>query len=184
MRFWERLTRLLIMMGAFALAAYFAITFRAGGLWRGLEPALAVAVTPSQKGPYDLTRLEAVNETLKTIRDKYVDPSRVHPREMFLSALNYVQRDVAQVIVFYEEGSNEVSVRVESAEKKFRVDNVQGPWDVSARLRDVFGFVQDKLRNTEVDLREVEYAACNGMLHTLDPHSVFLSPDAYKEMIF
>jgi carboxyl-terminal processing protease len=182
MRFWERLTRLLIMAGAFALAAYFAITFRAGGLWRGLEPALAVTVTPSQKGPYDLTRLEAVNETLKTIRDKYVDPSRVHPREMFLSALNYVQRDVAQVIVFYEEGANEVSVRVESAEKKFRVDNVQGPWDVSARLRDVFGFVQDKLRGTEVDLREVEYAACNGMLHTLDPHSVFLSPDAYKEM--
>src|SRR6185503_18610810 len=182
MRFWERLSRLLIMMGAFALAAYFAITFRAGGLWRGLEPALAVAVIPSQKGPYDLTRLEAVNETLKTIRDKYVDPSRVHPREMFLSALNYVQRDVAQVIVFYEEGANEVSVRVESAEKKFRVDNVQGPWDVSARLRDVFGFVQDKLRGTEVDLREVEYAACNGMLHTLDPHSVFLSPDAYKEM--
>src|SRR5260221_5337078 len=182
MRFWERLTRLLVLLGAFALAAYFAITFRAGGLWRGLEPALAVAITPSQKGPYDLTRLEAVNETLKTIRDKYVDPSRVHPREMFLSALNYVQRDVAQVIVLYEEGANEVSVRVESAEKKFRVDNVQGPWDVSARLREVFGFVQDKLRGTEVDLREVEYAACNGMLHTLDPHSVFLSPDAYKEM--
>ncbi|HKQ70569.1 MAG TPA: MXAN_5808 family serine peptidase [Polyangiaceae bacterium] len=182
MRFWERLTKLLVLFGTFALAAYFAITFRAGGLWRGLEPALAVTVSPGQKGPYDLTRLEAVNETLKTIRDKYVDPSRVHPREMFLSALNYVQRDVAQVIVLYEEGGGEVTVRVESAEKKFRVDNVQGPWDVSARLREVFAFVQDKLRGTEVDLREVEYAACNGMLHTLDPHSVFLSPDAYKEM--
>jgi carboxyl-terminal processing protease len=33
-----------------------------------------------------------------------------------------------------------------------------------------------------VDLRDVEYAACNGMLHTLDPHSVLLSPEAYKEM--
>jgi carboxyl-terminal processing protease len=183
MRFWERLTRLLILFGVFALAAFFAITFRGpGGLWRGLEPALAVTVNPSQKGPYDLTRLDAVNETLKTIRDKYVDPSRVHPREMFLSSLNYVQRDVAQVIVLYEEGASEVTVRVEGSEKKFRVDNVQGPWDVSARLREVFGFVQDKLRGTEVDLREVEYAACNGMLHTLDPHSVFLSPDAYKEM--
>src|SRR3954468_9741130 len=182
MRFWERLTRLLIMMGAFALAAYFAITFRAGGLWRGLEPALAVTVSPSQKGPYDLTRLEAVNETLKTIRDKYVDPTRVHPREMFLSALNYVQRDVAQVIVLYEEGAPELTVRVEAGEKKFRVDNIQGPWDVSARLREVFAYLQDKLRGSDVDLREVEYAACNGMLHTLDPHSVFLSPDAYKEM--
>jgi carboxyl-terminal processing protease len=182
MRFWERFTKLVMLVATFALAAYFAITFRAVGLWRGLEPALAVTAAGPPKAPYDLTRLEAVNETLKTIRDKYVDPTRVHPREMFLSALNYVQRDVAQVIVLYDEGASEVTVRVESAEKKFRVVDVQGPWDVSARLRDVFAFVQDKLRGSDVDLREVEYAACNGMLHTLDPHSVFLSPDAYKEM--
>ena len=42
--------------------------------------------------------------------------------------------------------------------------------------------MQDGLKGTEVDLREIEYAACNGMLHTLDPHSVLLSPDAYKDM--
>ena len=75
-----------------------------------------------------------------------------------------------------------MKVRVDTQEKEFRVDNVQGPWDVSARLRDVFAFMQDGLRGTEVDLREVEYAACNGMLHTLDPHSVLLSPEQYKEM--
>jgi carboxyl-terminal processing protease len=182
MRLWERSARLLVLFGAFGLAAYFAITFRAGGLWRGLEPALAVTAPVGPRGPYDLTRLEAVNETLETIRKKYVDPSRVHPREMFLSALNYVQRDVAQVIVLHDEGAPEVAVRVEASEKKFRIDNILGPWDVSARLLEVFGFLQGKLKGTEVDLREVEYAACNGMLHTLDPHSVFLSPDAYREM--
>jgi carboxyl-terminal processing protease len=183
MRPLERIAKLVVLVSAFGLAAYFAITFRAGGLWRGLEPALAVTSTSNARGPYDLTRLEAVNETLKTIRDKYVDPSRVHPRDMFLSALNYVQRDIPQVIVLYEEGQPELTVRVNAAEKKFRVDNIQGHWDVSARLREVFAFLQGQLENNkEVDLREVEYAACNGMLHTLDPHSVFLSPDAYKEM--
>src|SRR6185503_17506659 len=125
------------------------------GLWQTFEPALA-GTGQVAKAPYDLTRLEAVNETLKMIRDKYVDPDRVKPKE--------------------------VTVRVETNEKKFRVDNIQGPWDVSARLREVFAFLQKHLRGTEVDLREVEYAACNGMLHTLDPHSVFLSPEAYKEM--
>jgi carboxyl-terminal processing protease len=59
---------------------------------------------------------------------------------------------------------------------------VQGPWDVSARLREVFAFLQQHLKDSEVDLREVEYAACNGILRTLDPHSVFLSPDAFEEM--
>ncbi len=123
-----------------------------------------------------------VNEVLKIVRDRYVDPKRVKPKEMLLSALNFVQRDVAQVIVLHEENSPTVKVKVDTQEKEFRVDSVQGPWDVSARLREVFGFLQDNLRSTDVDLREVEYAASNGMLHTLDPHSVLLSPDAYKEM--
>jgi len=180
-RLLERLGKALAVFGAFALATYFALQFGPGGLWRGFEPALAIT-GPAAKAPYDLTRLEAVNETLKMIRDKYVDPDRVRPKEMFLSALNYVQRDVAQVIVITNGDPNEVTVRVENNEKKFRIDNIQGPWDVSARLREVFGFLQKHLRGTEVDLREVEYAACNGMLHTLDPHSVFLSPEAYKEM--
>jgi carboxyl-terminal processing protease len=180
MRILERLGKVFVVFGAFTLATFFALRYNSGGLWRGFEPALAVTGAV-QKAPYDLTRLEAVNETLKMIRDKYVDPDRVKPREMLLSALNYVQRDVAQVIVIHDD-PNEVTVRVETNEKKFRVDNVQGPWDVSARLREVFGFLQKHLRGTEVDLREVEYAACNGMLHTLDPHSVFMSPEAYKEM--
>jgi carboxyl-terminal processing protease len=179
-RLLERLGKVLVLFGAFSLAAYFVLQFGPGGLWRGFEPALAVTGQVA-KAPYDLTRLEAVNETLKMIRDKYVEPERVKPKEMLLSALNYVQRDVAQVIVLNED-PNEVTVRVETNEKKFRVDNVQGPWDVSARLRDVFAFLQKNLRGSEVDLRDVEYAACNGMLHTLDPHSVFMSPDAYKEM--
>ncbi|MFT3774768.1 MAG: MXAN_5808 family serine peptidase [Minicystis sp.] len=180
MRFLERLGKVFVVFGAFALATFFALRFNSGGLWRGFEPALAVTGA-AQKAPYDLTRLEAVNETLKMIRDKYVDPDRVKPKDMLLSALNYVQRDVAQVIVLNDD-PNEVTVRVETNEKKFRVDNIQGPWDVSARLREIFAFLQKHLRGTEVDLREVEYAACNGMLHTLDPHSVFMSPDAYKEM--
>jgi carboxyl-terminal processing protease len=180
MRILERLGKVFVVFGAFALATFFALKFNAGGLWRGFEPALAIT-GPVQKAPYDLTRLEAVNETLKMVREKYVDPERVKPREMLLSALNFVQRDVAQVIVLNDD-PNEVTVRVETNEKKFRVDNVQGPWDVSARLREIFAFLQKNLRGTEVDLREVEYAACNGMLHTLDPHSVFMSPEAYKEM--
>jgi carboxyl-terminal processing protease len=180
MRILERLGKVFVVFGAFALATFFALRYNSGGLWRGFEPALAIT-GPVQKAPYDLTRLEAVNETLKMIRDKYVDPDRVKPKDMLLSALNFVQRDVAQVIVVNDD-PNEVTVRVETNEKKFRVDNVQGPWDVSARLREVFAFLQKHLRGTEVDLREVEYAACNGMLHTLDPHSVFMSPEAYKEM--
>lgn len=180
MRIFERLGKVLVIFAAFALATYFALEFGSGGLWKGFEPALAVT-GQAARPPYDLTRLEAVNETLRMIRDKYVDPDRVRPKEMLLSALNYVQRDVAQVIVMTDD-PNEVTVRVETAEKKFRIDNVQAPWDVAGRLREIFAFLQQNLKGSDVDLREVEYAACNGMLHTLDPHSVFMSPEGYKEM--
>src|SRR6187399_1222801 len=182
MRLFERLGRVSIVLGVFALASYFSITFGSAGLWRGLEAAHAVATPGKPTGPYDLTQLIAVNETLNTIRTKYVDPSRVKPRQMFLSALNEVQKEVAQVIVLHEEKAPTVTMRVAKQESEFRVDNVQGPWDVAARLREVFAFLQVNLKDTEVELRDVEYAACNGMLRTLDPHSVFMSPEAYKEM--
>jgi len=166
--------------------ASLALRLHGGGLWEGLAPASAAAVDGvggrHTGASYDLTQLRVVNEVLKNVRDKYVDPKRVKPKEMLLSALNFVQRNVAQVIVLHEEGQPVVRVRVDTQEREFRVDNVPGLWDVSARLREIFGFVQENLKDTEVDLRDVEYAACNGMLHTLDPHSVLLSPEAYKEM--
>ncbi|HEX3777200.1 MAG TPA: MXAN_5808 family serine peptidase [Polyangiaceae bacterium] len=182
MRIVPRLVRALVVLSVFGLASYFALQFGTGGLWRGLEVAHAVTSPGQPKAPYDLTQLVAVNETLNTIRTKYVDPSRVKPRQMFLSAVNQIQKEVAQVIVLHEEKSNTVKVQVDSESASFRIDNVQGPWDVAARLREVFAFLQANLKDTEVDLRDVEYAACNGMLRTLDPHSVFLSPEAYREM--
>lgn len=182
MRILERLGRALVVLGVFGVASYFAVHFGWGGLWTGLEAAHAVTSPGTSKAPYDLTQLTAVNETLNTIRNKYVDPSRVKPRQMFLSALNQIQKEVAQVIIHYNEKSPKVTVQVDSESAEFRVDNVQGPWDVAARLREVFAFLQANLKDSGVDLRDVEYAACNGMLRTLDPHSVFLSPDAYREM--
>lgn len=178
----ERIIKTGAVILAFAVSSALALKLGGGGLWRGLTPIAAASNAGDQAGPYDLTQLKVVNETLRIIREKYVDPKRVKPRDMLLSSLNYVQRDVAQIIVLHEEGAATVKVRVDTQEKEFRVDNVQGPWDVSARLRDIFAFIQDNLRGTEVDLREIEYAACNGMLHTLDPHSVLLSPEAYKDM--
>src|SRR5690606_20846394 len=129
--------------------------------------------------PYDLTQLRAVNATLDHIRKKYVEPERVDPRQMFLGALDMIQLTVPQVIVSHEKNAATVTMRVLDQEQSFRVDNVQGHWDVSARLREVFVFLQKHLKGKEVKLPEIEYAAANGMLRTLDPHSVFLSPEAY-----
>jgi carboxyl-terminal processing protease len=186
MRILDRFAKAGALIGAFFVAAFLALRLHGGSLWQGLTPAIAAANAVAAEhppAPYDLTQLKVVNEVLKTVRDRYVDPRRVKPKEMLLSALDYVQKDVAQVIVTREENNPaQVRVRVDTQERAFRVDDVVAPWDVSSHLRDVFAFLQDGLRGSEVDLRDIEYAASNGMLHTLDPHSVLLSPEAYKEM--
>jgi carboxyl-terminal processing protease len=169
-----------VILGVFGASAGLALKLKGGGVWNGL--AAASPAGARDKTNYELSQVRVVNEVLKTIRERYVDPKRVRPREMLMSALNFVQRDVAQIIVLHEENAPTVTVRIDTKEKSFRVDNVLGPWDVSARLREIFTFVQEGLKGTEVDLREVEYAACNGMLHTLDPHSVLLSPESFKDM--
>ncbi len=112
MRRFDRILKVLILFGAFALSTWFALQFGSGGLWKGIETAHAVDKRTGAKEKYDLTRLEAVTATIQTIRDKYVDPTRVKPRDMLLSALNYVQKDIPQVIVLREEGAQEVTVRV------------------------------------------------------------------------
>src|SRR5882762_1466465 len=129
----HRLFRVTALLLGFGVATYLALRLQGGGLWEGLTPAIAAnnaAFGQQSKASYDLTSLKVVNEVLRTVRDRYVDPKRVKPREMLLSALNYVQRDVAQVIVLHDEGAPTARIRVDAQEKEFRVDNVQGPWDV------------------------------------------------------
>ncbi len=181
MSFLSRAGRTLLLLAVFGLASHFALEYGTGGLWNGLRAAHAV-VDGQAEAPYDLTQLRAVNPTLDLIRKKYVEPERVEPRKMFLGALDQIQKKVAQVIITHEENSRAVRVGVFDEQEEFRVDNVQGHWDVAARLREVFAFLQRHLRGEEVDLPEIEYAAANGMLKTLDPHSVFLDPEQYEEM--
>ena len=180
----HRFGKTVVILGTFAAASVLALRYGQGGLWSGLQAGHPVDAHAAQKSSpgTDPTELSAVSETLKKISDNYVDPDRVDPQAMFLNALNQIQREVAQVIVLHQGSSPNVTVRVGAAEKQFRVDNIEGPWDVLARLREVFVFLSKHLQDEEVELRTVEYAAANGMLQTLDPHSVFLSPESYDEM--
>jgi carboxyl-terminal processing protease len=77
----------IVLFGSFGVAAYLSYRLPGGGLWDGLAPAIAannpIAATQTPAA-YDLTQLKVVNEVLKTVRDRYVDPKRVRPKEMLL----------------------------------------------------------------------------------------------------
>src|SRR6266436_7499195 len=55
------------------------------------------AVEP--KDGYDLASLDIFRRSIVQIKDNYVDPTRINPKEMFTSALEAVERQVAEVMV-------------------------------------------------------------------------------------
>src|SRR6195256_6170882 len=185
------------------------------------------AVDPQKDKNYDLASLEVFRKTIVQIKDNYVDPSRISPKEMFTSALEAVERQVAEVMVEVggppcddrpanrEPGTtlqapanaapqggvleqnrsqaagcghanpsipeNHVRVTVGNAAKEFDYKEIDSIWQIPLKMREVFTFLRDNLVS-QTDQREIEYAAINGMLSTLDPHSWLLKPDLYKEM--
>src|SRR5207253_2318083 len=171
--------------------------------------------------------LDVFRKTIVQIKDNYVDPSRINPKEMFTASLEAVERQVAEVMVEVggppcddravnrEPGTtmigaangaqqggileanraqaagcghanasipeNRVRVTVGNATREFDYRDIDSIWQIPLKMHEVFSFVRDNLV-TQSDQREIEYAAINGMLSTLDPHSWLLKPDLYKEM--
>ena len=185
------------------------------------------AIDPQKDKNYDLASLDVFRKTIVQIKDNYVDPSRINPKEMFTASLEAVERQVAEVMVEVggppcddravnrEPGTtmigaangaqqggileanraqaagcghanasipeNHVRVTVGNATREFDYRDIDSIWQIPLKMHEVFSFVRDNLV-TQSDQREIEYAAINGMLSTLDPHSWLLKPDVYKEM--
>ena len=137
------------------------------------------AVTP--KGQHNLSALKVMSRVILYVKDNYVDPKRVRPKDMLVSSLEYVEKSVPDVLVEGSAESGKVKVNVNGKLKEFDINHVDSLWKMSFTLKDVFEFVSKNMRPVE-DTREIEYAAINGMLQTLDPHSILLRPELYREM--
>ena len=130
--------------------------------------------------PEEMKALTDLYRTINLVQKRYIDAGRIDPKAMFIGALKAIQLNVARVMVV--EGENQLSVKIASREKQFDLTDLKTPWVLLQRIKEVFTFIKEEVLEDGVDLNEVEYAAINGMLKTLDPHSVFLNPDQYREM--
>ncbi|NOY90998.1 MAG: peptidase S41 [Deltaproteobacteria bacterium] len=173
------------LLALLAVAAAFTLTFvwpKQNGLPLDIDGSPR-AQAARDRDPYDLTRLAVLNRAILEVKNHYVDPDRVDPKKMLLAGLNAIQSSVAPVIIRYEDGASELTVQVNDQEQSFSVSDVNSPWSLAGRFREIFAFLQQNLDGEpDLDLRDVEYAAVNGMLRTLDPHTVLLTPDVFEEM--
>ena len=130
---------------------------------------------------HKLTDLKSFNLTLLRVKESYVDPSRIDPKRMLFQALNSVQLNIPEVLVESDPGSDRLTVVVNDKRETFSTADVDSPWRLAKDLKRIFAFIEANI-NPGADLAEVEYAAVNGMLETLDPHSVLMDPEAAREL--
>ena len=153
---------------------------------KGGRDALA-SPEPGKADAYNLAGAEILNKVLLQMKEKYVDPTRVDPNRMLLYGLDEVQNSIPEVVIRFdrdiEDNPTTATIQAGNATKVFRVGGLESIWEMSFKMKEVFRFLQDNLEpNEDLKFNEVEYAAINGMLNTLDPHSVLLNPKVYNEM--
>jgi carboxyl-terminal processing protease len=178
-RLWKPLLGLVVVLAAFTISFGWPIE---NGLQIDLDTSPR-AMAARQKTPWDLTKLQVMNRVIHQVNDDYVDPRRIDHQRMMLAGLDAIQKDVPPVLVHYRDGADTLIVQVNSAQSEFTVSDVSSPWELAGRFRQVFAFLQEELRDEEdIELSQVEYSAVNGMLKTLDPHTILLPPEQFEEM--
>ncbi|MBV8757461.1 MAG: PDZ domain-containing protein [Deltaproteobacteria bacterium] len=153
-----------------------------GVLRLGLDTQdVRAAPTEPLEHRHDLSALTIFNKTLLKVKDRYVDPSRIDPKKMLYAALDSVQFNIPEVLVEPDLVKNTVAVAVNDKREVFSTDDVDSPWRLVGKLRVIFKFIESNM-NGGADLAKVEYAAVNGMLSTLDPHSILMDPEQARDM--
>ncbi|MBI3184589.1 MAG: PDZ domain-containing protein [Myxococcales bacterium] len=181
----RRLLAIALLVGAWALAgndrAPIPVTINeavAGPAARWEPPGEGLR---PERSPHDLSALRVFTKVILYVRDNYVDPKRVKPKEMMIAALEYVEKTVPDVMVEGNAETGKLKLNVNGKVREFEIGHVDSLWKMSFTLKDVFDHIVKHMRKVE-DTRDIEYAAVNGMLSTLDPHSVLLRPEVYREM--
>ncbi len=183
-RFWKAF----VLAGACAVALFLTVRHRGQDL-RLEASAILRAATRASNTPYDLADLKIVNRVLYFVSQNYFDKGRVDPRRMLVGALDFLQKDVPEILIdrFPEHEPKQVRVTVNGKQQTFSIERVDAPWNLSSSLKEIFRFIQPRLQPVEPKdearrLVEIEMAAANGLLYTLDPHSVLLDVESFKDM--
>ena len=190
MRKFKKTARLLVALTCLTSAFLVSVRFSDRGVQFDLKSSDGAAGqnASAQEDEYSLSSLRILNRVLLHLKDSYVEPERIHPQKMLLAALNEIQNTVPEILVDYVHAEDQtppksITVTVKRESKTFEIDTIQSLWEMSFKLKEIFGFIQDSLGTPEdLKYQEIEYAAINGMLETLDPHSTLLPPQNYQDM--
>lgn len=157
-----------------------------GGAHGGSAPDLGVSFFSG----HDLAKVKILENTLYHVDESYVEPGRIDWERMFVAGLESVERRVPSCMFTREPGGRFLAVEIGEFRTVLEVEPVDSRKRLLSELRHVAGLLDKHLdpddiptdRPDDIPFAELEYALVNGVLSTLDPHSVLLPPEDSKEM--
>ena len=140
---------------------------------------LATGISAKEKNNFRLSSASVTPRVLNYIKQNYIDQNRVNAAEMLKGALSQIQKSAAEILVTFEDG-NKFTITIDKATKKFQPKELATPADLWSILKEVYTFIEMHYHGT-IEQQEIEYAAIDGILETLDPHSNLLTPKIFNE---
>ncbi len=146
----------------------------AGAVGLGLSLSAAAPVQDDQGVP------TVAPEVIRYVAESYVEPSRIRPAEQLEAALIALERAVPEVLVDWKPGEEELTLRVDKSTHRVAIPPLRSIVDLVPVMRRVSRIVRANMVS-DLEWPRVDYANVNGLLQSLDPHSVLLSPEINKE---
>ena len=110
----------------------------------------------------------------------YYDRGRFDLRRQLESTLRALEEHAPEVSGALDE--NSIDMTVEAARRRIDFSPPTTMVEASDVVASVLGFAQEVLSLPDEDLHKLEYAAIDGLLAPLDPHTVLLPPEAAADL--
>lgn len=114
------------------------------------------------------------------VQQEYFDKARLDPRVQMESALRHLGLHTPEFFAAVE--GERATVTVGGNRREFSLAGLGDLPAVADRLEDVLEYVQQSLSLDAEAMHKVEYAAINGMLAPLDPHTILLTPEEHTDL--
>lgn len=138
-------------------------------------------VSPDRK--YDTRSGEIAGNVLKHVNRHYIDKSKIDYEEMLERAVSGLEVALDDVLVIFPEDGDEFTVKVKDKIKKFQGKVPSSSRELENTLGKAMSFALSGTDAGKDRLKNIEYSIVDSMLKALDPHSVMIPPDIYKEFL-
>jgi carboxyl-terminal processing protease len=147
---------------------------------RPAEDAVAPEIDVATRLQLDRRRFPLTVWAAYVVQQEYFDKERFDPREQFAEALRHLGLNTPEF--FAAVAGDTATVTVADFRREFSLTGLTDLPSVADRLEEVLAFVQESLRLDAEATHKVEYAAINGMLAPLDPHTILLTPEEHTDL--